>query len=231
LVAILAIGSALAASSALRPSTPGPTIAAAVSTVPPAASPTPAPISTSFPNAAEVKLIQTLPAAIRATCVRGRDQVDLLAAGFTGTVTGGASGGGPSQSHITFQDPIMPPVAQASLACRPTEGPSGAWFLWYNLALVGGVDPESPAQTAVADIGTRFGAPEGDCAKPPARGSWRSSLGASGTVICLKDSGPGGQPWIYWSFGSAHVLGIATASVGHYPTLFGWWQALSPFLN
>jgi len=29
--------------------------------------------------------------------------------------------------------------------------------------------------------------------------------------VCLRDTGPAGQPWIYWSFGSAHVLGVATA--------------------
>jgi hypothetical protein len=232
LVGILAIGGSLAALSALGPSTtPAPSLAVAA---PSSASPTTstlsvAPSDAAFPNAAEAKLLDALPAAIRATCVRGRDQVDLVAAGFTGTVTGSQSGGGPSQSHIANKDPIMPPRSQASLACRPTEGPSAAWFLWYNLA--GGVDPDSPAQTAVTNIGTHFGTPEGDCGQPPARASWRSSLGASGPAVCLKDSGPGRQPWIYWSFGSAHVLGVATASVGHYPALYDWWQALTPFLN
>ena len=97
--------------------------------------------------------------------------------------------------------------------------------------LKGGTDPYSPSQIAVADVGTRFAAPDGDCAKPPARGSWRSSRGASGQAICLKDNGPGDQPWIYWAFGNTHVLAAATAPIGRYQELYDWWQALVPFLE
>jgi hypothetical protein len=228
LVASLALGGVLVLSRSPGPAgTPAPSVLAALSSSSRAPSLAPPSLSTAFPTAAEVTLLQTLPAGIGATCVRGRDQVDLEAAGFTGTV--GSDRSGKSSPFTIGEEPVMPPPSKASLACRPTAGASGAWFLWYDLT--GAPDPISPAQVAVADIGARFRVSDGDCAEPPARGSWRSSLGASGFVICLKDTGPGGQPWIYWGFGSAHVLGAATAPIGQYQVLYDWWQALTPFLN
>jgi hypothetical protein len=214
LVGILAIGGSLAALSLQGPSTtPGPSLVAVASTIPPAGSPTPTPVSTAFPTAAETKLLATLPADLRATCLRGHDQVDLATAGFN------------------LFEGTMPGPAEASLTCRPASRPISASFLWYALGAGGGGDPESRAQLAVVAIEKHFDVPSGDCAKPPAGGSWRSLVGGSGTVMCLKDTGPNGQPWIYWTLGSAHVLGVATAPVGQYQALYAWWQAVTQFLN
>ena len=232
LVAVLAIGGGLAASSVLGPSTTQrPTIVAEVSPTLPASSPTPAPSSTAFPTAAETKLLATLPADLRATCVRGSGDSDLVAAGFNGTVVGeqqAAPAPGATPKNILF--PVLPVwQSQASIACRPVGGPSAAWFLWYDLR--GGTNPQAPAEVAVVSMGGRYSVPDRDCSNAPGHGAWRSAAGASGDVTCLKDSGPGGQPWLYWSFGSAHVLGIATAPVGHYATLYAWWQSVTPFLR
>lgn len=224
-MAVLLIAGAFVTRSPEAPAaSPGHSIVAAVSSSSPTeARPTAGPSSTAFPSVAEARLIAALPPALRATCVRGGNQADLVAAGFAGQVTGSVSGSGPSKVPNKFD--VLPPPAAASLACVPTGGPNGAWFLWYA------VDLDSPAEIAVADMGTHMNAPGGDCSKPPALGSWRANLGASGSVLCLKDRGPGGQPWIYWSFGTAHVLGVATAPVGHFQGLYDWWQALTPFLN
>jgi hypothetical protein len=232
LVAVLAIGGAYATLSAQRPSaTPGPSLVAVASNTPTAGSPTPQPTSTTFPTAAETKLLITLPADLQATCVRGRYEADLVAAGFNGTVVGeqGAAPN-PGATPINVMFPVLPIwPAQASVSCRPTGGPSGAWFLWYDLR--GGTNPQAPAEVAVASMGGRYAVPDHDCSSAPGHGAWLSAAGASGEVTCLKDTGPSGQPWLYWSFGSAHVLGLATAPVGHYPALYTWWQALTPFLR
>ena len=224
-VALLAIaGAFLARSTGLPAASPGQSgLAAGPGTSPARASPTAAPSSTTFPTTAELKLIAALPPALRTACVRGGNQADLVAAGFAGQVTGSVSGAGSSKTSNKFD--VLPPPAEASLGCVPGGGPNGAWFLWY------GVGTDSPAEIAVADMGTHMKAPGGDCSAPPALGSWRTKLGASGSVLCLRDTGPAGQPWIYWSFGSAHVLGVATAPVGHYQALYDWWQTLTPFLK
>jgi serine/threonine protein kinase len=207
LIAAVAIAGSLAASGMLSPAaTPSPSIAV-VGTPSTTASPTPAPSSTAFPTAAEQKLLDTLPAALRATCVRGHDQVDLLAAGFTASVM-------PTQ------------YSEASLACLPTDGPNGVWFLWYP---TGATAFGAQADESVGKIGAHYKVPDGDCGKPPARGSWQSA-GANGTVMCLSD-GHNGQAWIYWSFHSSHVLAVATAPGGQYPALYRWWQGLTTFLK
>jgi hypothetical protein len=205
-VLILAIGGLVAASGALSPSvTLAPSVAAVVPSA--TASPTAAPSSTAYPTGAEQSLLDTLPADLQKTCVRGLGRLDLLPAGFTTTST-------PTQNE------------EASLACRPTGGASGVWFLWYR---TGTTAFGAPAEEAVGLIGAHFKVPDGDCAKPPARGSWQST-GASGTVMCLKDE-PNGAPWIYWSFHSAHVLAVATAPGGQYAALYAWWQRLTTFLK
>ena len=80
---LVAIGGALAMSggSGTAPpssvpsvvTTPGPTV---VAVVPSATS-----SAAAYPNAAEVKLLNELPAVLRASCVRGRGKTDLAAAG------------------------------------------------------------------------------------------------------------------------------------------------------
>jgi class 3 adenylate cyclase len=229
LVLLLALGGALAMSSAFGPPPSAAPSAIATSAGPSvAALPSVAATSTAYPTAAELTLLGELPSVLQATCVRGRGRADLIAAGFTGTVAASRSGSG-SVMNVD-QEPVLPiEDNEASLLCRPTAGASGAWFIWYNLK--GGTDPYSVSQIAVGDIGTHFGTPEGECAKPPARGSWRSSRGASGEAVCLNNNGPGGQPWIYWSFGNGHVLAAATAPIGQYQVLYDWWQALTPFLQ
>ncbi len=179
------------------------------------ASPIAAPSSTAFPTAAESTLLATLPVDLQRTCVRGLGRLDLLAAGLIGNVDG--------FSVIPTQND------EASLVCRPTGGPSAVWFLWYPVTSgTARSDVGAPAEESVGRIGARFGAPDGDCGKPPARGSgqWAAT---SGTFVCLKDSGPDGQPWIYWTFHSSHVLAVATAPVGQYQALYGWWQGLTTF--
>jgi hypothetical protein len=217
LVGILAIGGSLAALSALGPSTtPAPSLVAVASTASAAtASLSAAPTAAAFPTVAETLLLQTLPADLRATCVRGRGQLDLLAAGFSGTYR-------PDPEHA-----VPPQIYEASLTCTPVGvgAPTGLWFLSYP------VMSKAFADEAVAFIEFKYGAPEGDCGRPPARGSWRSSLGASGSITCLSNTGPGGQPWLYWTFGSSHGLAIATAPVGQYQALYSWFQRLTPFLN
>ncbi len=219
LVAVLVLAGAFALTGRQAPAvSPSPSVAVAASA---SVSPTPAPSSTVFPTAAEQKLLDTLPADLQKTCVRGHDQADLTAAGFTGSVANPTSTG----IMAGYNEPVLPPPSQASVSCRPAGGPSGAWFLWYAIT------DYSPADAAMGHIVARFRVPEGDCASPPARAPWRTSSGASGTVMCLTDSGPDGQPWIYWTFGSAHVLGVATASAGHYAALHAWWQDVTPFLK
>ncbi len=234
IVVVLAIGGALAASRgpepspSVPPSAPVSAAPTALALVPSAAASSASPSSTAYPDAAELRLIGELPAVLRATCGRGRGRADLIAAGFSGRVPADRAGSG--STRIIGYEPVLPVEDfEASLACRPTAGASGAWFIWYNLK--GGVNLYSVAQIAVADIGTHFAVPDGDCEMPPARGSWRSSGGASGQAVCLTDTGPGGQPWIYWTFGSGHVLACATAPIGQYEVLYQWWQALVPFLD
>ena len=205
LVLVLAIGGSLALSQGQAPAS---TLAPTVAVIPsPTASPTPAPSSTAYPTAAEQKLLDTLPADLQKTCLRGLGRGDLQAAGFTTSTM-------PTQHE------------EASLACRPLGGPGGVWFLWYP---TGTSAFGAQADESVGSIGARYKVPDGDCGRPPARGSWQSA-GATGTVMCLSD-GNNGQAWIYWSFHSAHVLAVATAPGGQYVALYRWWQGLTTFLK
>jgi class 3 adenylate cyclase len=217
-VLVLVLGAALGLNRAL-----GPSPTSAPSTAPsPAASATSAaavvaPSSTAatatFPNAAEAMLLAGLPSDLRPKCVRGRGQLDLVAAGFSGKLAG----------HV---DVLSQQVPLASVTCTLVgEAPTGLWFVWYSTGT------SAPAPESLGYLGTKYGASDRDCASPPASGSWRSALGASGSIVCLSNTGPGGQPWLYWTFGSSHVLAVATAPVGQYQALYSWWQRLMPFLN
>ena len=119
LVALVAIGGSLAASGLLAPSTTAPpSLAAAASTTSGSSAPavvSAVPTAAAFPNAAETRLLTALPPGLRASCVRGRGNLDLQAAGFTGYVNGGAG----------TQVSVMP--TQQSEASRPyADRPRGA---------------------------------------------------------------------------------------------------------
>ncbi len=206
--------------------------AAAIATTAPSASPSPSPNPSIYPNTREQAALALLPAALAATCQRGRGKTDLAAAGYTGQIVLSRSGIAPN-IKVNY-GPILPRLAPvASLACAPAGGPDAVYI--DELA----VDPSysdsgEEASTAVADIATRYAIPKGDCgAVQPAATTWSKggSAVASGNVACIARAAWDGGAWMYWSFGGGQVLGLAKSKDGDFPALYAWWKQLVLFLK
>jgi len=225
----LALASALGGSGSGAPS-PSPSAPVAVVSPPAEPTPTPTPDPSIYPNLDEQGVLALLPAALRATCVRGGGRPDTALAGWEGRIPTVFVGDPPVPGG--FWD-VQPPPPKVSLACTPVDGATAVYVQTFPPE-GGTVDPASVADTSIADLAARYKLPEGDCTDgQAASGDWSiggSSL-PSGYVACLPKSSFDEHAWIYWTFDRGRVLAFATRADADYDALYRWWKNLVLFLE
>jgi hypothetical protein len=207
LVAVLAIGGALAALNAQgAPATPSPSVpvASVASVMTQVASPTPTPISTAFPTDAEATLLRALPVGVGETCVRGP----------YATVYGGRD---------------ATPLASLSCPLPISSGANGILIRQFRNTGLGAGRNGFTTDAAIPNPGGKLKA--GDCATTTAvTGRWSLAGVDMGAMACYID-GSTGDAIIWWSYRDLAVLVEATNQRGDSKALYSYFEQIARFIT